>query len=153
MDMLFSQWAGRYGRYMAISTVLAWRSDPITEPEAGASQPRPARLSQVYMFSPTHTSKGWCKPNMLLAKCAGSSGHYMAISTVLVKIWSNNGTRGWSIPTKTRTRGWSIPTKTSMPLPSYMFSPIHSSKGRCKRVGDLPNEREVLAIICQLLQF
>jgi hypothetical protein len=31
------------------------------EPEAVASQPRPAPGSPVYMFFPIHTSKGWCK--------------------------------------------------------------------------------------------
>jgi hypothetical protein len=120
MDMLFSQWAGRYGRYLAISTVLVkiWSNNGTID---WIIPTRPARLSQVYMFSPIHTSKGWCKPNMLLAQWAGSSGHYMGISTVLVKIQSKNGTRGWSIP-----------TMTSMPLLGYMFLPIHSSKGWCK---------------------
>jgi hypothetical protein len=43
---------------------------------------------------------------MVISQRGGSSGHYMVISSVLVvKFWTNNGTRGCNNPTKTSTSG------------------------------------------------
>jgi hypothetical protein len=48
---------------------------------------------------------------------SGSCGHYMVIYMVLVKIWTNKGTRGCSNPTKTS------PTLPCIKdLPSYILS-------------------------------
>jgi hypothetical protein len=54
--------------------------------------------------------------SILLAKWAGSSGHYIVIETVVVKIWTKSGNRGCNNPTKTS------PTLPCIEdLPSYIL--------------------------------
>jgi hypothetical protein len=49
---------------------------------------------------------------MLISQSVGSSGHYIVIETVVVKIWTKNGKRGCNNP-----------KKTSIPLPRILVCP------------------------------
>jgi hypothetical protein len=67
--------------------------------------------------------------SILLAQWAGSCGHYIVIYKVLVKIWTNNGTRGCNNP-----------TKTSPTLPCIQDRPLYI----------LPNDGVKVNLICPM---
>jgi hypothetical protein len=119
----------------------SWTSESITEAEAVASQPRPAPGSQVYMFFPIHTSKGWCKWVANLP----NERKVLAITLQFLQflLWTSGSiTEPEAVASQPR------------PAPGsqvYMFFPIHTSKGWCKWVANLPNERKVQAITLQFL--
>ena len=121
---------------------LLWTSESIKEPEAVASQPRPAPNSQVYMFFPIHSSKGWCKWVANLP----NERNVLAIKLQFLQflLWTSESIRE---PEAVAFQQRPVPGSQV-----FMFFLIHTSKGWCKWVANLPNERKVLAITLQFLQ-
>jgi hypothetical protein len=135
------------------------RSRQIVEPMAIANQPRPmlcyklsillllkhytrnivkyweiTSLPSIYDLPNTSFQRMvWLK--MSLSQHSGCSGHYIVISTVLVKLWSNNGTGGCTNP-----------TKTSTCLPSIYDLPNTSFQRMVCLKMPFSNDREVLTI-------
>jgi hypothetical protein len=75
----------------------------IDESSCKSVNPRPTPYSQFICPSLYILLKDYVNIFCWLANDRGNSAFYIVISTVLVKLWSNTGTRGCHNPTKTNT--------------------------------------------------
>jgi hypothetical protein len=77
---------------IVLATVLVkkWTNIQTTEPEPAATQPRPAPLSQVYLFFLIHIIKGWCQWICYFTDDQEVEVHYIVFDTAQVKIRTNN---------------------------------------------------------------